>query len=150
MMNQISVSRNTNKCRSYGQKNLEKSHFLAILPFFDGFLAITPAFLNILRNRFLIHHQGLKALLLVYNTTIFEKIIFFDLYMWSRKTLRVIFLPLKIFSQSIFCGFSKWLSMTDQDLAVALCNWKTWIKKQASIQPRVIPWPAALQRLEQD
>ena len=29
------------------QKNLEKSHFLAILPFLDGFLAITPTFFNI-------------------------------------------------------------------------------------------------------
>ena len=34
--------------------------------------------------------------------------------------------------QLIFLGFLNRISMINQDLAVALCNWKTWIKKPAS------------------
>ena len=43
---------------------------------FKGFLAITSAFFNILLNGFLLVHQWFQALLLMYKTTIFEKINF--------------------------------------------------------------------------
>ena len=51
-------------------------YFSAVWQFFTSFLAINPKFCYILTNGFLLDHQGLNALLLMYNTTIFKKIIF--------------------------------------------------------------------------
>ena len=73
MKEQKSVLQNIKNCGSNCQKKLEKSHFLPFCHFFTFFLAITNAIFNILQNGFLLVHQWVQALFLMYNTTIFEK-----------------------------------------------------------------------------
>ena len=57
-------------------QKLSKRVKMAESGIFKGFLAITSAIFNILQNGFLLVHQWFQALLLMYNTTIFEKINF--------------------------------------------------------------------------
>ena len=57
-------------------KKLSKKAKMSESGIFKGFLAITYAIFNIMQNGFLLVHQWFQALLLMYNTTIFEKINF--------------------------------------------------------------------------
>ena len=72
MIEQKSVLQNIKKCKKTGKKIAKqwKSKFLL------DFLAITQTFFKILINGFLVDHQWFKALLLMCNMTIFEKIYF--------------------------------------------------------------------------
>ena len=92
-----------------------KIHLSTVWQFFTSFLAINPTFFYILQNGFLLNHQWLKALLLMYNTTIFEQIYFWPLFVSFELGKRWFF-----FNSNEFRLFIYWSNFRSAEIGQTL------------------------------
>ena len=105
---QKSVLQNIENCGIYCQKKRPKKAKLLEVGFFEGFLVITPTLFFILQNGFLHGHQCHKALLVMYNTAIFENNDFLTFLCdhikqkcWLRKIKNVVHISKKAYPKTV-------------------------------------------------